>query len=142
MTRFALSRLISEQVTINGVVVALNANYPIVSGSLAIGVYEPYETEFFLKNVCVGDVVSDIGANVGYFTALAAKACGATGRVFSFEPDAENFAFLTKTIALNHAENVKAIQKGISNTKEREPCLSAKTIEVTIGFMLRAKDER
>ena len=33
-----------------------------------------------------GGVVLDIGANIGRFTALAAKAVGAKGRVYSFEP--------------------------------------------------------
>lgn len=117
ITELVLSRLIPDHVEVTGVVVALNARDPIVSGSLAFGAYEQYESSLFLEKVHPGDVVFDVGANVGYFTALGSKACGPTGRVFAFEPDPENYSFLTKTIELNHATNVTAIRCGVSNVE-------------------------
>src|SRR5436305_13235898 len=37
-----------------------------------------------------GDIVVDIGANIGYLTVLASLLVGPTGRVIAFEPDPEN----------------------------------------------------
>ncbi|MBU0614426.1 FkbM family methyltransferase, partial [Patescibacteria group bacterium] len=110
-----LSHLIPDQVVINGITVALNANDPIVSGSLAFGAYEQFESVLFLEKIHPGDVVFDIGANVGYYTALAAKACGSSGRVFAIEPDPENFSFLVKTVDLNGAKNVRKLQYGLAD---------------------------
>jgi FkbM family methyltransferase len=43
-----------------------------------------------------GDVVIDIGANVGMFTVLAAKTRGS--RVIAFEPESQNYALLNRNI--------------------------------------------
>jgi FkbM family methyltransferase len=41
-----------------------------------------------------GMTVLDIGANIGFYTVLLARLVGSKGRVFSFEPDPENFRHL------------------------------------------------
>jgi FkbM family methyltransferase len=46
-----------------------------------------------------GDVLVDIGANVGMYSIWAAKTRGT--RVFAFEPEAQNYALLNRNIALN-----------------------------------------
>lgn len=48
-----------------------------------------------------GRVFVDVGAHVGLFSIIAAKAVGPTGRVVSFEPDPVNRAVLTRNAALN-----------------------------------------
>jgi FkbM family methyltransferase len=45
------------------------------------------------------DVLVDVGANVGMYTVWAAKTRGV--RVFSFEPESQNFALLNRNIVLN-----------------------------------------
>lgn len=65
------------------------------------------ETSHFLGSILrPGDTFIDIGAHVGYFTMLASALVGAEGRVFSFEPEASNWAHLLEHIELNHATNV------------------------------------
>lgn len=49
--------------------------------------------------VTPGDVVVDIGANVGVYSVFFAGLVGPTGSVFGFEPDPQNFARLTRTTA-------------------------------------------
>lgn len=46
-----------------------------------------------------GDVLVDVGANVGMYTVWAAKTRGV--RVFAFEPESQNFALLNRNILLN-----------------------------------------
>lgn len=79
------------------------------------GVYEPFETELFKKEILKGEVVLDIGANIGYYTLIAAKLVGENGKVFAFEPDPSNFAILQKNVEMNGYKNVILVQKAVSN---------------------------
>ncbi len=78
--------------------------------------WEELTTEMFKKVVREGDTVLDLGANIGYFTLLAARLVGRSGRVFSFEPEPTNYNLLLKNIELNGYGNVVALQKAVSNT--------------------------
>jgi len=57
----------------------------------------------------------DIGANIGFFSRLLSLQVGAEGRVYAFEPDAENFAHLQKSVG-THA-NVLLTQAAVSDMK-------------------------
>jgi FkbM family methyltransferase len=50
-----------------------------------------------------GEVLVDIGANVGMYTIWAAKTRGV--RVFAFEPESQNYALLYRNIVLNNLSN-------------------------------------
>jgi FkbM family methyltransferase len=64
------------------------------------------EETFFTRYLRPGDVVVDVGANIG-LTALAAfSAVGASGQVHAFEPHPRIFNFLVGNIELNGAEKV------------------------------------
>jgi FkbM family methyltransferase len=69
----------------------LNLGDRAVSGLILEEAYEPRETSFVCKACKSGDVVLDIGANIGYYTLLMAKLVGPTGFVYAFEP-CENFS--------------------------------------------------
>lgn len=77
--------------------------------------YEKYTTRLFKKVIKEGDVVVDLGANIGYFTLLAAKLVGKNGKVYSFEPEPKNYNYLQRNIKLNGYDNAIAIQKAISD---------------------------
>ena len=79
------------------------------------GIHEPRVTELVKKEVKKSDVVLDIGANIGYYTLIAAKLVGENGKVFAFEPDPTNFAILRKNVELNGYKNVVLVQKAVSN---------------------------
>ena len=48
-----------------------------------------------------GGVFVDVGANLGYFTVLAADSVGEQGRVFAFEPDPDNARLLRANVRRN-----------------------------------------
>lgn len=71
--------------------------------------YEPLATALFKRSLGEGKVVLDVGANVGYFTLLAANAVGARGHVFAFEPAPGNVRMLKRNVEMNQYENVSCL---------------------------------
>lgn len=70
------------------------------------GDFEPKKTAAVVANLHPGDVFWDIGGNVGYFTVIASKAVGDTGKVVTLEPSPVNLAFLRRNLKLNRCGNV------------------------------------
>lgn len=60
----------------------------------------------FLSLVRSGDVIADVGANVGYYTLLFSRLVGPRGSVHSFEPAPPTFDQLEATIRRAHRYNV------------------------------------
>jgi len=77
--------------------------------------YEKFETQLFKDAIKPGCVVVDIGANIGYYTLLAARRAGNTGRVYAFEPGPEAFKLLLKNIQLNNYTNVIPVPKAVAD---------------------------
>jgi FkbM family methyltransferase len=65
------------------------------------GAYEPIEAYLFRALLGPGMTVIDLGANVGQYTLLAARAVGATGRVHALEPIPANFDLLAAHVRAN-----------------------------------------
>jgi FkbM family methyltransferase len=82
------------------------------------GEYDINETKLIEDSLRPGDVVLDIGANIGYYSLTAAKIVGDSGKVYAFEPDPLNFALLQKNIECNNYKNIIAVQKAVSNSSE------------------------
>ena len=80
-----------------------------------LGPQNPFEIEIFRRQIKKGDIVLDLGANIGYYTLIAARSVGKHGKVFSFEPDPNNFAMLEKNVEINDYRNVTLVQKAISD---------------------------
>lgn len=79
------------------------------------GIWEPYETSLVLSMLQRGDVFVDVGANIGYFSVLAASVVRDSGTVFAFEPDPANFRLLQENTVLNGQHNViSAVQAGLA----------------------------
>lgn len=85
------------------------------TSTLWIGTYESDHLAALESLVRPGMVVYDIGANVGYYTLAFSRLVGDTGRVYSFEPEANNVRLLRRHLALNQVRNVTLIQTAVSD---------------------------
>ena len=79
------------------------------------GVFGPRDTQTMKDNVFSGNIVVDLGANIGYFTCLLAKIVGEGGKVFAFEPDPRNLKLLRRNIQENDYKNVIIADKAVSD---------------------------
>ena len=57
----------------------------------------------------------DIGANIGYYTLLAASIVGPAGMVTAFEPEPGAYESLTRSIEANDYTNIRALNLALSN---------------------------
>lgn len=81
-----------------------------------LGRYEMVKRLAVEKGVKRGDVFYDIGANVGYFSLLAAKLSAPDGKVVAFEPLPRNIAFIQRHIALNKLQDrITVIEAAVSD---------------------------
>ena len=92
---------------------APSGSYPPLD--MAMARYEPGTTQIFQETVKPGMAVVDVGAHVGYYTLLAAKLVGNTGKVYAFEPEQSNHAILLKNISTNGYDNVVATPMAVSD---------------------------
>jgi len=83
------------------------------------GAWEYFEGRLMAGLVRKGDIVLDLGANIGYHTLMLSDAVGSEGRVHAFEPDPWNYELLLRNIALNGCRNVTAVQKAVSDVTGR-----------------------
>jgi len=70
------------------------------------GVYEPHVTNALKGVLNPAVVLVDIGANIGYFSLLAAQRVGAHGKVLAFEPNQYNCSLLNMSARVNRFDNI------------------------------------
>jgi FkbM family methyltransferase len=84
-----------------------NINDIYIGRSLDLyGEFSEGEVELFRQMVRPGDVILDVGANIGVHTVFFAAATGPKGAVLAFEPQRLIFQTLCANIALNNFLNV------------------------------------
>ncbi|HKV98960.1 MAG TPA: FkbM family methyltransferase [Vicinamibacterales bacterium] len=75
-----------------------------------LGSYEYAKQRLLAELISDGDCVFDVGANVGFYTLLAASKAGPSGRVIAFEPLPDNLRILRRHLQLNDVRNVTVIE--------------------------------
>lgn len=83
--------------------------------SVYFNLVEPEKTRAFVNMISEGQVLFDIGANIGYYSLLGSRLVGSKGKVFAFEPVVRNLAYLYRHVVLNRVENVMIIPAACSN---------------------------
>ncbi len=79
------------------------------------GQFELSERTFVADYLRPGDVFLDVGANLGLYTVIAARAMGNKGQVFAFEPCEQTYNRLVQNVALNGLSNVQCVRVGLSD---------------------------
>jgi len=80
-----------------------------------LGTFEPHETGLIKGCLRPGMTFIDVGANIGYYIALAATQVGPAGRVIAFEPSAYAFERLSAMASKSALTQVTAIHAGLSD---------------------------
>jgi len=79
------------------------------TGNIYCGLHEYVDMAFFLHAVREEDTFLDIGANIGSYTVLATKVCGATS--LSFEPDPITANHLKQNVEVNEIKEKVTIHE-------------------------------
>src|SRR6266487_4280499 len=88
---------------------------------LSLDAYEPEVNEQITKLLQPGMIMVDVGANVGWYTLLAARAVDASGCVYAFEASPSTVEVLRKNVAASGHSNIKIISKGVTNKAGKVP---------------------
>lgn len=87
--------------------------------SLILNDFEHDELAFLKKILDKGDVVFDIGANIGIYTLLSSRYVGEFGVVYAFEPSPNSYKKLNSNIAQNKLVNVNTKMLAVSDSSNQ-----------------------
>jgi FkbM family methyltransferase len=93
----------------------------ILQGLRAGQLYSSDVSLFLINVLKPGDSFIDIGANIGFFSVLAAKLTAPDGHTFSFEADTENFTGLVRHGEVNALQNFTPVCQPVSDSVEQRP---------------------
>lgn len=79
------------------------------------GTYETHIANLIKSQIREGDVVFDIGANIGIHTITMSQSAGKNGKVYAFEPIAFLGERLKKNIWINNIDNVEVVPYALSD---------------------------
>jgi len=99
-----------------GCVMDLDAN-EYIDRSIRNNTFEPITRSWFEAVIRPGDVIADVGANIGFFSLIASKLTGPDGRVLAFEPTAYGMWKLKRNLTLNDVQNVICFKLALSTTE-------------------------
>lgn len=90
----------------------------LIQRRIFFGLQDNVELKFLTRLVVRGDVVFDMGGNVGLYTVVLARAVGEQGRVYVFEPVPRNVASIKRNVSLNRMqERVTVTQVAVSDRR-------------------------
>ena len=115
---YSLSNLQTDYAEVFGNKLFLNKKGLALSIS-HYGTYEELESKIMEEKIEMGNIVVDVGANIGLHTLNMARIVGNTGQVFAFEPDPSNFEILKKNVKINNYKNIILEQKAVGDKHGR-----------------------
>jgi FkbM family methyltransferase len=97
---------------------AYNLNDAYIGRSLdEYGEWSESELDILFQVLKPGDIVLDVGANIGTHAVALAKKVTATGVVLAFEPQALTFQLLNANVALNALVNVRCLNVAVGEAR-------------------------
>jgi FkbM family methyltransferase len=95
--------------TVDGDVLRVDASDIVGKHIYYFGVWEPNLTGWLNRRLKPGQLFIDVGANIGYYSLLAARLVGSAGKVVAIEALPQTFQRLQGNLDRNHAQNVRAV---------------------------------
>lgn len=83
------------------------------------GIWEPNLTHWMERRLQPGDLFVDVGANIGYYSHLASKLVGESGRVVSIEALPQIFKTLEHNLKANGLRNVRPVNAAVWHREEK-----------------------
>lgn len=87
-----------------------------IQRNIYLGSYEQQQTSQIISYLRPGMTFVDVGANIGYYTAMAASKVGPAGRVIAYEPNPYAFDRLSEWTHANQLANVTPICAALAAT--------------------------
>ncbi|MCF3102928.1 FkbM family methyltransferase [Streptomyces roseoverticillatus] len=81
------------------------------------GTWEPHMTRWLSRRLRHGDTFVDVGANIGYFSLLAARLVGSSGRVVAIEASPAFHRSVLANLQRNACPNVRAVNTAVSDAE-------------------------
>jgi FkbM family methyltransferase len=112
-----LGEWIGLATTVNGNRLFIDTRDRQIAPHLAtVGLWESWNQRIFQRILTEGDVVVEVGSNVGYFALLAGQLVGASGKVYSHEANPSIAPLLEASAEINgFADRIKVSQIAISD---------------------------
>ena len=85
-----------------------------------LGAYERRESKIVAGHLRNGMVFFDVGANIGYYSLMAAAKCGPEARIVAFEPNPEVAGHLARTVSTNRIRTITIEPFALSSAHDRQ----------------------
>jgi FkbM family methyltransferase len=79
-----------------------------------LGTSEPQEQYILDQLLEPGETFYDVGANIGFYSTLAGRLVGSTGRVYAFEPFPKSAGFARLNAEMNNFSHVQVIEAAVT----------------------------
>ena len=103
------------------------------------GFWEKEVTLLMQKFIKEGDVVFDVGANIGYYTLIFANEIGDKGKVYAFEPCPRNIVNLENNIKRNDFKNIIIEKKALGENSQKKDMYFPYNVQFGIGSFFKAR---
>lgn len=97
------------------------------------GKFESHITDLSKSIIKKGEVVFDVGANVGLHTVLFSRLVGEEGKVIAFEPNLDNLKKLRLNLAINGCNNVVIVEEAIADKNKKYDFYQLKKSSINTG---------
>lgn len=81
-------------------------------------IYDRKEIDWLRNHLSAGQTFLDAGANVGFYSLIASRLVGDSGKVICIEANSYNASRLNANLQLNHVTNTRVVNKGLSDRSE------------------------
>jgi FkbM family methyltransferase len=106
------------------------------------GTWEPDLVAFMRRRLRPGDTFIDVGANIGYLSAVGSRLVGPHGVVVAIDPAPFAIAALQETVAMNDLTNIRLVAAAVSDRAGELPLFVAPSHALGLTTTVARRDFR